>query len=73
MGAVLVGIASHAPGGLGVFETIMLAAFPAAARADLLAALLCYRLTYGLLPFALAGVAVGAFELRERRRKAAGA
>ena len=73
VGAVLVGLASHSPGGLGVFETIMLAAFPAAARADLLAALLCYRLTYGLLPFALAGVAVGAFELRERRRKAAGA
>ena len=72
VGAVLVGIASHAPGGLGVFETIMLAAFPAAARADLLAALLCYRLTYGLLPFALAGVALGAFELRERRRKAVG-
>ena len=73
VGAVLVGIASHSPGGLGVFETIMLAAFPAAARPDLLAALLCYRLTYGLLPFALAGVALGAFELRERRRKAAGA
>ena len=72
VGAVLVGIASHSPGGLGVFETIMLAAFPAAARADLLAALLCYRLTYGLLPFALAVMALGAFELRERRRKAAG-
>ncbi len=71
VGAVLVGMASHSPGGLGVFETIMLAAFPAAARADLLAALLCYRLTYGLLPFALAGVALGAFELRERRRRRA--
>ena len=72
VGAVLVGLASHSPGGLGVFETIMLAAFPAAARADLLAALLCYRLTYGLLPFAQAGMALGAFELRERRRKADG-
>ena len=72
VGAVLMGLASHSPGGLGVFETIMLAAFPAAARADLLAALLCYRLTYGLLPFVLAGVALGVFELRERRRKADG-
>jgi uncharacterized membrane protein YbhN (UPF0104 family) len=64
VGAVLVGIVSHAPGGLGVFETIMLAAVAPAARA----ALLCYRLTYSLLPFALASMALGVFELRQRRR-----
>jgi len=62
IGAVLAGIVSHSPGGLGVFETIMLAAFPAEARADLLAAMMCYRLTYNLLPFVLASVAWGAFE-----------
>lgn len=62
IGAVLAGIVSHSPGGLGVFETIMLASFPAEARADLLAAMMCYRLTYNLLPFVLASVAWGAFE-----------
>ncbi|AGG90509.1 UPF0104 family protein [Rhodanobacter denitrificans] len=65
--AVLAGIASHAPGGLGVFETIMLASFPPAARADLLAAILCYRLTYTALPFVLGSVALAVFEWRLRR------
>jgi phosphatidylglycerol lysyltransferase len=65
--AVLAGIVSHAPGGLGVFETIMLASFPPAARADLLAAILCYRLTYTALPFVLGSVALAVFEWRGRR------
>lgn len=67
VGAVLAGIVSHAPGGLGVFETIMLASFPPEARADLLAAMLCYRLTYNLLPFTLASIALAGFEWRLRR------
>jgi len=67
--AVLAGIVSHAPGGLGVFETIMLASFPPAARADLLAAILCYRLTYTALPFVLASAALAVFEWRLRRHR----
>ncbi|HEV2682320.1 MAG TPA: UPF0104 family protein [Rhodanobacter sp.] len=67
VGAVLAGIVSHSPGGLGVFETIMLAAFPAEARADLLVAIVCYRLTYSLLPFVLASAALAVFEIRLRR------
>ncbi len=69
VGAVVAGIISHAPGGLGVFEAIMLAAFPAPARADLLAAMLCYRLTYSALPFVLASAALGVFEIRQRRHQ----
>ena len=56
VGAVLVGLISHVPGGLGVFEVVVLAAFPQSARADALAAMLCYRLTYSLVPFAVAGI-----------------
>jgi uncharacterized membrane protein YbhN (UPF0104 family) len=67
VGAVVTGIISHTPGGIGVFEAIMLAAFPAPARADLLAAMMCYRLTYNLLPFMLGTLALGAFELYVRR------
>lgn len=70
LGAVVAGIVSHSPGGLGVFETIMLASFPADAGAELLAAMLCYRLTYGLLPFVLSSMALGIFEICQRRRKA---
>lgn len=64
--AVLAGLVSHAPGGLGVFETILLAAFTQAQRPDLLAAILCYRLTYTLGPFVLGSLALAAFELRLR-------
>ncbi len=54
--AQAVGVASHAPGGLGVFEAAMLASVPADARPGLLAAILAYRALYGLLPFATLGV-----------------
>lgn len=66
VGAVVAGLISHSPGGLGVFESIMLAAFPAEARPELLAAMLCYRVTYNLIPFALGSIAWGVFELRQR-------
>ncbi|MEP7098372.1 MAG: UPF0104 family protein [Dokdonella sp.] len=64
VGAVVVGLISHVPGGLGVFETVVLAAFPASARPDALAAMLCYRLTYSVAPFSLACMGWIGFELR---------
>jgi len=64
--ALLAGIVSHAPGGLGVFEAILLGAFPAQARADVLAGLLCYRVIYNLLPFVVAALSLAAFEARRR-------
>lgn len=50
------GVASHVPGGIGVFEAAMLAAAPADSRPGLLAAILAYRAVYGLIPFALIGL-----------------
>lgn len=67
LAALLAGIISHAPGGLGVFEAILLGSFPAEARADVLAGLLCYRVVYNLLPFSVAALVLGAFETRRRR------
>ena len=57
--SVLLGVASHAPGGLGVFEAGMTAFLAGRGRPDLLAALLLFRLLYNLLPFALAVLALG--------------
>ena len=57
--AVILGVVSHAPGGLGVFEASMTAILAGRGRPDLLAALLLYRLIYNLLPFALAVLALG--------------
>jgi uncharacterized membrane protein YbhN (UPF0104 family) len=61
--AVLLGIASHTPGGIGVFEATMLSLTGTHDKAAILAALLLYRLVYNLLPFALALCALGWSEL----------
>lgn len=64
--ACLLGIASHAPGGIGVFEATMLLALPGVPRGELLGALLVYRLVYYLLPFILALVLLGTREIMLR-------
>jgi uncharacterized membrane protein YbhN (UPF0104 family) len=57
----MLGIASHAPGGLGVFEATMLDAV-AAPSDQLLASLLLFRGIYYLVPFILAMALLGAYE-----------
>lgn len=64
--ACLLGIASHAPGGIGVFEATMLLGLPGVPREALLGALLVYRLCYYLLPFILALVLLGTREIMMR-------
>lgn len=64
-GAMMLGVVSHSPGGLGVFEAGMLAGAPQGQHAATLVALLIYRIVYGLLPFAIALLALA---LRQRRR-----
>lgn len=53
---------SHAPGGLGVLELIFVAMMPDVPKADVIAALLVFRLFYLLIPFALSLVVVLLFE-----------
>ncbi|MFL5582239.1 MAG: lysylphosphatidylglycerol synthase domain-containing protein, partial [Gemmatimonadaceae bacterium] len=53
--AQLAGLASQVPGGLGVFDSIVLAALsPAIPAPAVLSSLLAYRLIYSLAPFVLA-------------------
>ncbi len=52
--ACVLGIASNAPGGLGVFEAAMLKAVPGPSQEALLASLLLFRVIYYLVPFILA-------------------
>ncbi|MEH3023450.1 MAG: bifunctional lysylphosphatidylglycerol flippase/synthetase MprF [Pseudomonas oryzihabitans] len=53
--ALAAGVLSHVPGGVGVFEAVLLAAFAnELGAAQLAAALVVYRLLYVLLPFVLA-------------------
>jgi uncharacterized membrane protein YbhN (UPF0104 family) len=55
-------LVSHAPGGLGVFELVFLTAMPDIPKADVLAALIIFRLFYLLVPFGLSLVVVLLFE-----------
>jgi hypothetical protein len=61
--ATLLGFASHAPGGLGVFDAAMLVALWQFDKEKVLAGLLLFRMLYYLAPFALALVILGAREL----------
>ena len=67
VGAMLLGIVSHSPGGVGVFEAAILAAMPGTRHAEVLVALLLYRLLYNLLPFAVATMALLLGSARNRR------
>ncbi|MFN3646059.1 MAG: bifunctional lysylphosphatidylglycerol flippase/synthetase MprF [Gemmobacter sp.] len=61
--ATMAGIVSHVPGGIGVFETVVIAAMPAGTPVDkVAAALLLYRLVYYLVPFVLALVVLALYE-----------
>lgn len=68
--AVMLGVASHAPGGLGVFEATILLALSGLPRESVLGALLLYRLIYYLLPFVLALALLGGYEILRRMRMA---
>ncbi len=60
IGALGLGVLSHAPGGLGVFEAAIIAGLGGTGRSDLLVALLFYRLIYTVLPFVIAVLGLGA-------------
>ncbi len=53
---------SHAPGGLGVLELVFVNAMPQVPKADVVAALLVFRLLYLIIPLILGIVAVIVFE-----------
>lgn len=61
-------ILSHAPGGLGVFETVMFELMKdLISESSLLSALLLYRIVYFLLPLALGITLLAADEIRLRK------
>ena len=72
--AQIAGLISHVPGGLGVFEAVMLAGFGAtgnqALSAPILGALAAYRGVYYLLPLCAAAVVVVVREARGLRQAA---
>jgi hypothetical protein len=70
--ATLLGFASHAPAGLGVFDATILIGLGSEDREQLLAVLLMFRFLYHLVPLSIALLLFGGVEAwRNLRKKAA--
>jgi phosphatidylglycerol lysyltransferase len=66
--AILLGMVSHVPGGVGVFEGLMVVLLkPFLASSELLPALVVFRAVYYLLPFSLGLLGLVADEVWQRR------
>jgi uncharacterized membrane protein YbhN (UPF0104 family) len=67
--AQLAGVVSNVPGGLGVFETVVLLLLsPTFSSVVLFGILLAYRVIYYLLPLVIAIIFLVSYEFRQRRR-----
>jgi phosphatidylglycerol lysyltransferase len=68
--AQIAGLLSHVPGGLGVFETMMVLLLPPELpRPELLAAMVAYRAVYYFMPLLLAASSLGVYEVVRRREQ----
>lgn len=65
--AIFAGVASNVPGGIGVFESVLIPLFPDTVLEGLVAAVLLYRLIYYLVPFLLGLALLAGREVHERR------
>ena len=67
--AQVAGIASQVPGGIGVFETVVVLLLSSSMPApDVVAALLVFRAIYYLVPFGIATALLGGFEVGMKRQ-----
>lgn len=68
--AITAGVLSNVPGGLGIFESVMLAAFSATLDpASLAAALVMYRLIYYVIPLLIACMLLVGSELNRKKER----
>jgi phosphatidylglycerol lysyltransferase len=65
--AVIAGIVSHVPGGVGVFEAVILLTLPGAPAEALLGSLLAYRAVYYFVPLMVGTLLFGSKEVSEQR------
>ena len=73
--AMIAGALSHSPGGLGVFEAVVIVMLPHMPKDEVLAALFLFRVFYTLIPFILGLVLLALIEFeafRHRREQTRG-
>lgn len=66
--AIMAGVISHVPGGLGVFEGLMVLMLPQLPPTQVLGSLVLYRTIYNLLPLVIAALLLAVVELLQRGR-----
>lgn len=66
--AIVIGVVSHSPGGLGAFEAVLIGGLGLAGNAPAVAALLVYRLIYTVLPLVVAILGMALWELLRQRK-----
>jgi uncharacterized membrane protein YbhN (UPF0104 family) len=71
--AMVTGALAHAPGGLGVFELVVVGLMPQADKAGVLAAVALFRLLYTFIPFILGALLITVLEMRALRAARAAA
>lgn len=62
-------VITHVPGGMGIFELVILTMLGAEANSDVIASLLAFRVIYYLFPLMVASLLLGSFEYRQRRER----
>ena len=67
--AAAASVLSHVPGGLGVFEAVIVVMLPEVPKAASMSALVAFRCIYFLLPLALATVCMAIYEIRREERE----
>ncbi len=71
--AMVTGALAHAPGGLGVFELVIVGLIPEAEKAGVLAAVALFRILYTFIPFVLGAAVIAVMEARALRAARAAA
>ncbi len=71
--AMVSGALAHAPGGIGVFELVVVGLMPDADKAGVLAAVALFRLMYTFIPFVLGAAVIAVLEWRALRTARAAA
>jgi phosphatidylglycerol lysyltransferase len=66
--AIVVALFTHVPGGLGVFELVMLVMLAPSHPRELVASMLVYRAIYYLLPLGIAAIMLGTNEVALQRQ-----
>ena len=61
--AMIMVVVTHAPGGVGVFEAMLVSMLPETATVPVVAAILMFRVIYYLIPAAIAGIMWATMEL----------